>query len=275
MNIAFKIPPVTSDISNLHLLAEAGKEEISFLIFSKAPFALHGLYAYSFKKFLNAEEYAERIRNILAKENMLRNTFASVNIFYNNSESTLVPAEYFSPNDKEQIASLMFGENKTTVTFHEIVKGQNIYNIYRIPEKIHQAINEAFLQNYFSHSTSCQLRNNKAGDVLECTVYHNNIKVILYKAGNLQLVQYFEYSSPSDVCYYLLNSCERFAVSPSVVQVSISGMIDINSNLFKEIYRYFLNVSLLQLPEDVIITDKLNEHPHHFYSHLSVLAQCV
>ena len=264
-----------SDLSGLHLLAEAGKEEISFLIFSKSPFALHGFYAYSFKKHLSAEEYEERIQHILSKETVLKHSFESVHIFYNSDESTLVPAAYFSPADKENIAALMFGEDRRSVCFYEAVKGTDIQNIYRIPEKIHTAMKTAFPQHYFSHSVSCGLEKQREGDVLECTVYHNNIRIILFKAGALQAVQYKEYSSPNDVCYYLLNACERFSLDPSAVKLLLSGMIDVHSNLYKEVYRYFLNISFLQLPDDAIITDKLDEHPHHFFSHLSALAQCV
>ena len=275
MNIAFKIPPVSHQYSDMHLLAEAGKEEISFLIFSKSPFALHGFYAFSFARNIGPAEYADTIRHIIHKEHVLQQQFASCHIFYDGDETVLVPGQYFSEADKEKIAELMFGENSATVCFHENVKENGIKNVYRVPQKIHEAMTGAFPKSHFSHSSSSQLVKDGEEDTLRCVVFHNNIKIILFKAGKLQVVSYAEYVSPSDVCYHLLNTCEQFGVQPETVLLVLSGMVDERSNLYIEIYRYFLHVSFWGLPEGINIEHKLDEQPHHFYSHLVSLAQCV
>ena len=275
MNIAFKIPPVSHLYSDMHLLAEAGKEEISFLIFSKNPFALHGFYAFSFARNIEPAEYAETVKHIVHKEHVLQQEFSSCHIFYNGDESVLVPAQYFVEADKEKLAALMFGENSATACFHENVKDNGIKNVYRVPQKIYDAMNAAFPKSSFSHACSSQLMDEGHTDTLRCIVYHNNIKIILFKDSKLQAVRYAEYLSPSDVCYHLLNTCEQFGVQPEIVQLILSGMVDEHSNLYKEIYRYFLLVSFGGLPEGISIEHKLDEQPHHFYSHLVSLAQCV
>ena len=276
MRIAFKIPPHTHDYANLHLLAEAGKDEISFLIFTKSPLQLQGFYTYSFNKHISDRECAGFIKEIVEKESVLQNKFASVNIFYNRKECTPVPTEYFSEGEKHQYCNLLFGEDKTSFCFYENAKRSDIKVVYRVPSKVHDTLRHLFPSNIFAHSVSMQVAEDKyPGNVLECTVYHNTVKMLLFKAGKLQAVQYAEYAVPADVCYHLLNLCERYEILPTELQLLLSGMVDEHSNLYKDIYRYFLHVAFLKLPPGTTVADKLDEHPHHFYSHLSALAQCV
>ena len=259
----------------MHLLAEAGKEEISFLIFSRNPLVIHGFYAFSFVRNIMPGEYAENIRHIIHKEQVLVQQFSSCQIFYNGDESVLIPETYFSESNKEKIAALMFGENNATLCFHEKVNENAIHNVYRVPKTIYEVMNTSIAKNHFSHSSTSQVNNNGTGDEARCIVYHNNIKIILFKAGHLQIVRYAEYISPADVCYHLLNACQQFDVKPAEVRLVLSGMVDENSNLYNELYRYFLDINFLKLPEGITVDAKLSEQPHHFYSHLASLAQCV
>ena len=83
MKIAFKNPPVVNNFSDLHLLVEAGNEDISIIIFSKNPFSVAGYYSYNLNKHISPAEYAAAIKNILSQEEVFKQTFSSVHIFYN------------------------------------------------------------------------------------------------------------------------------------------------------------------------------------------------
>ena len=276
MNIAFKIPPLAQNYSDLHLLAEAGHNEISFLVYGKNPFSLHGFYMYSLNRHISPIEYAAALEKTLHQENELHQKFASCTVCCNHTESALIPAEYFDEREKENYTNLLFGTDKRSVCFKDDVKGQYIKNVYRVPAKVLEILNSFFPNNRFFHSTSLQLNcEAHSGEVLNCIVYHNGIKVLLFKENKIQIVQYFEYESPVDVCYHLLNVCERFSVSAETVELRLSGMIEEHSNLYKEIYNYFMNVSFVALPEGISLSHPLDVHPHQFYSNISALAACV
>ena len=276
MKIAFKIPPTGHDLHDLHLLAEAGKDEISFLLYTKDPFVLQGFYTYSFNKHISDNETADFIKEIIHKEPVLQQSFLSSNIFYNQKECTVIPGEYFSEGEKHRVCDLMFGEDRMSFTFTEPVRESDMQLVYRVPAKVHESLKEAFPAASFSHAAACQISAKKpTGDVLECIVYHNTVKLLLFKQGKFQLLQYAEYTVPADICYYLLNTCRQFNVNPAAVQLVLCGMVDEHSNLYKEIYRYFLNISLLPVKKEVEVATRLAGQPHHFYSHLSSLAQCV
>lgn len=276
MNIAFKIPPAAHNYSDLHLIAEVGHNEISFLVFSKEPLILSGFYMYSLNRHISSGEYTAALEKTIRKEHVLHQQFASVNIFSNHNESTLIPEEFFKEEDKEKYCDLLFGSDKTAPCFREDTEGTAVKNIYRVPGKVYEILRSFFPGKKLRHTSSMQLnRKGAPANELQCIVYHNGIKVLLFKEGAVQIIQYFEYEVPADVCYHLLNICERFAISPGSVHLSLSGMVDEHSNLYREIYNYFEDVHFMALPAGTKLSAELNEHPHQFYSHLSALAACV
>ena len=276
MKIAFKIPPIIEDISASHLLVELSNDEVCFLIFSKTDFTLQGYYLYELNKNILAIEYAEELKMIIQDEGIFHQSYTSVQVCYNFTASTLVPKDFFVEAEKENMLELIFGRDASTYCFYEDVLDNDMKIVYRVSSKIYETVNELFPENKFSHASSMQLQANKFEmDTLQCMVYHNSIKLILYKNGKLQIAQFFDYETPIDVSYHLLNVCERFSVFPSEVKLILNGMIVEKSNLFDDIHKYFLNVQFATLPTDVIVSEDMKEHPTHFYHNLTALAQCV
>jgi hypothetical protein len=273
LKIAFKIPPHIDDYSSLHLVAEAGSDEVSFLIFEKQPFTAHGFYTFNFDKHLSVSALSEKVAEIIESENVLSRPFASSTIFYNYREVTPVPDEYFIYGQNEAVCNLLFGEDKRTIVFHENIKAIPAKVIYRAPQKVHDMLRNHFAGSIFKHAAS-QITE-QSGNVIDCTVYHSTIKLVVWKNGKLQLLQYFDYTSPADVVFHLLNTCRQLDLPPEEVKLLLSGMIVESSVLYEEIYKYFLHVELKVLPQEVSLAGKLNDHPHHFYSHLIEPALCV
>lgn len=276
MKIAFKIPPVLNKNVESHLLVEAGKEDISFLLFSKNPVTIQGLFSYQFEKNLPHGIYMEDVKNTIREFVALQpSNISSCNIFYNFPTTTLVPLQYFIEEEKEKMIELMFGADKSSNCFQENVKGQSIKNVYSVPATIYNLLMELYPNNKFAHSTSYQVNDdNINGNSLHCIVYSSSIKVLLFKNGQLQLVQYFDYVTPADVCYHLLNVAERFQMPASILNLALSGMIDAGSNLYEELYKYFLHISF-EAKAKADVAENLNELRPHFYNHLTALAQCV
>lgn len=270
MKIAFKIEPSADKNVALHLLTEVGDEDISFLIFSKAPFKIEGLYSLNFEKHITPKTYIDYVKRYVEETTFLKEIdISSHTICYNFSTSILVPLQYFIEDEKQQILDQIFIPDKSRVCFQESCKDQNIKNIYSVPSVIHNSFVEQYPSGIFSHSSSHQLSNRDA--TLYCIIYSSTVKVIFFKEAQLQIVQYFNYTIPADVCYHILNVAERFGSIASSVNLLLSGMIDIDSTLYKELYKYFLHINFAE-SKDIIVSKNLEELPTHFYHHLTALA---
>lgn len=250
---------------------EAGDEDISFLIYSDSPFKMEGLYIINLEKNIFPTDYVNEVTGFIAQNRFLSMAvFSSIKVFYNFSTSTLVPLEYFKEELKEEMMSQMFVPDKMKSCFSESCKYAEIKNIYSIPTFVHNKLKESFPLGKFAHSTSYQL-SKTSETILECIVYNASIKIIFYKEGQLQLVQYFDYTTATDVCYHLLNVAERFEVAAATIQLILSGMIDVNSTLYQEVYKYFLHVKFTTC-KDVAVAEGFEGLPSHFYNHLTALA---
>ena len=271
MKIAFKIEPSVSNDVALHLLVEVGDEDISFLIFSKSPFTVEGLYSFSLDKNTFPTTFSNEVERFLEQSNSLSgNMFSSINIFYNFSTSTLIPLKYFKEEEKEEILAQLFVSDKMRSAFEESCRDSEIKNVYSVPTAIQNTILQKFPSAKWAHSSSFQINKNNA-TALQCIVYSASIKIILFKEGQLQIVQYFDYINPTDVCYHLLNVAERFEVAPASIQLILSGMIDVDSTLYQDIYKYFLHINFATTT-DTLVAEGFKGLPSHFYHHLTALA---
>ncbi|MEO6638497.1 MAG: DUF3822 family protein, partial [Ginsengibacter sp.] len=90
------------------------------------------------------------------------------------------------------------------------------------------------------------------------------------KDGKLLLVNSFNYKTAEDVSYTLLNICSQFQMDNLTIEAS--GLIEKNSALYKEIYKYFEQVSFADMPEGISFTDDVLTYPPHFFYHLFTTA---
>ena len=276
MKSAFKIFPIQKQNNDSHLLIEAGWESISFLLFSKSPLAVNGLLMYNLDKNLLPAELAEEINDGINNEPLLRQSFNSCKICYNFKESMLVPQQYFDAPAQSEILDLFFGNSNASIVYCDKLTEQKMLNVYRVEEIIALVLQEFYPGATHIHASSLQVNKlPEQSNSLSCIVYHNGIKIILYKENKLQLVQYFSYNVALDVAYHLLNVCAQHNIPTDEVNILLSGMIDEQSNLYNEIYKYFLNIQFDKPTMEVALADGILEYPAHFFSHLISLASCV
>ena len=89
---------------------------------------------------------------------------------------------------------------------------------------------------------------------------------MLNKNGSLLFINTFSYNTNEDVLYILLNTCQQFEAEN--IAVEISGMIEINSILAEEIYKYFSSVSFAKLPAGCNFSEEIQRLPSHYFSYL-------
>lgn len=272
MKTAFKILPALSTGKAYHLLAEAGRDGISLVWYSRDPLKVEGLFVYHSQKNITELTLAEEMQQLLASENLPH--YHSCSICYNFKESLIVPGEYYKEQNNMQLLDCLYGEMPGSKYFSEQVKDMNATNVYRVPGAVEEALGNRFFAATTIHSNSWLISCTKQKD-LYCIIYNSYIKALLFIDGRLQLVQLYDYSTPADVAYHLLNICTQHQLSPSAITLTLSGFIDRQSNLYEELYRYFLHINLDELPERVEVADEIRTYPDHFFSFLIALLTCA
>lgn len=274
MKTAFKILPERNVNEQLHLLIEAGNYGISFIWFKKEHHAITGITVYDFTGINSSGEIADTIETILRSDPSLTLLNASVNVCYNFKESLLVPEVFYKPATVNSMMEIVYAEDMDSTIKSEAVNSFPVFNVFSINKRLEKMFSQYFPGATFSHATSHQLAMLPTEGIY-CIFFHNSMKVFVINESIVQLVQQFDYNTPVDVSYVLLNSCYQQNIKPSEVNLLLSGMIDEHSKLYKEICRYFLNIKFDSAGSGIDLNERIKFYPSHFFSHLIRLTTCV
>ena len=115
-----------------------------------------------------------------------------------------------------------------------------MYNIYSIPVEVKDWISQKFPTARFWHQYSLDVRNSigvTEEGRLQVDFRKTEFVVIAANRNNILLTQTFEYTTPEDVLFYLLKICKQFSLSREVVQLQLTGLVDKQSSVYKELYQ--------------------------------------
>jgi hypothetical protein len=170
---------------------------------------------------------------------------------------------------------LAFGIKESVKVTHEKMADTEIEVVYSVPSSLNAYVTTQIPGAETFHTNSKLHINGLEDPSLTCVVYPDFIKVVLYKSHQIQLVQSFDYTTPEDAAYHILNCCKQFDLAPSEVILSMSGLIVKESNLYQCIYNYVKGIEWNLPKENEIDIDINEEMPVHFFSHLTHLVSCV
>lgn len=253
----------------LHVLSlRLGDNHISFSISNKEGNELYELTYCSFEA-LNENSLAD----FLASYPSLQNSFYQVFIAYDYPQSILTPSAVYNPGESQLFLKTMSGSLPGSHIISELISEWQLYNMYAVPDEVYKRINQKFPATTSHHQYSLALKKiNTTGNEGSIAVdfRQNDFTVIAGRQSRILLAQIFEYTTPDDVLYYLLKTCQQFSLLQKEVHLQLSGLIDKQSSLYKELYQYFINIEFREAGWNTG-----SEYPAHFFTSLNDLAQCA
>ena len=187
----------------------------------------------------------------------------------------VIPATYHHEEYLKDHFDVIHGREANAMYYHEDA-GEKRVVIYRVNGYIDQVLKKYFPSAEWHHSTACYLRSARiSGNEMRCIIYNHHFKVIVFKEGKLQLVQYFSYNAPLDIVYYLGHIAGKMDMQIDATNLVISGLIGEKSILHREITRFFPNIILKESESAYGVSEEILDQPAHFFSHLTSLVQCV
>ncbi|HWN89222.1 MAG TPA: DUF3822 family protein [Chitinophagaceae bacterium] len=207
----------------------------------------------------------------------LNSRYYQTAIGYDANESVQIPSVIYKYEDGQLNLDAAYGKNVHTTVISENIPGWNLYNIYRLPSSLHMAISWKFLSAKSWSINSVLLKGysskNEEGMVIDFKT--DEFSIVVLKNSKLLLANTFMYTSPEDVLYYLLKCCHQLNLSQQMVRISLSGLIEKDSAVYRELHKYFINLQFESLSADVKLAEALTVHPEHYFSSISKLAACV
>ncbi len=264
----FHIENGYSDNGQQVLSLRLGARHGSFAITNKSGTELHQL-AYCATDEWNEKELAE----FMATYPSLSNSFYEVLVSYDFPESVFIPSADYKMEDAGLLLAAVAGNSRTTNTISELITGWQLYNVYAVAKEMQEWLSQKFPAARCRHQYSLGIKNvnaAEAGGNLAIDFRTDIFTVFAASDSKLLLAQTFEYSTPDDVLYYLLKICQQFSLSQQEVKLQLSGLIDKQSSLYKELYQYFINLDFREASWNAG-----GEYPAHFFTSLNDLARCA
>jgi Protein of unknown function (DUF3822) len=254
------------------LLIELGEKYCCLIIMKRQGFEAERLIYYE------ADHEEKLLRDVFAAHGEFSRHFSEVLINYAFPQSVTVPSKFYNYGDGKKMLQLMHGDDPGEAVLAEHLPEWQMYNVYEVPKHVHGWISMRFHSGKYWHSYSASLNNFPAdadSDVFRVDFKTGQFSIIVVKAGKFQLAQTFVYTEPADVLYYLLKICNEFSASQKDVKLVLSGFLEKQSSLYRELYNYFVHVSFQRVPDFIKLSGSFGEYPSHFFSSLFNLATCV
>jgi hypothetical protein len=214
----------------------------------------------------------DTIAEILSQHPEASASFYKVAVCYQYSQHVLVPQEYYNTENFSELWKAVYGTSSSKNIVSEPAMEWQLNSVYAIPQDVQQFLSRRYPTASFKHFSTLALKQKQITDpkeTLQVNFAVDEFEVIVIKQGQLLLAEQFEYSTPHDVIYYLLNICEQYNLSQYEVQLKISGLVDKDSTLYKELYQYFLNINFREA------SWSHPDYPLHFFTQLNDIAQCA
>lgn len=264
MKLAFDI---AGDIGNTDLvLCEWGQTYCSLAALDKTAKTVHSLKYFTFDAFPHEEE----VQAIIEAVKVLGDKSTTAIFCSAFPEALLIPKKFYNSNQS-------FLEN--THSIHASSQADHIgewqlVNNYAFPTAIDKAIKESFSSLGYYHVYTPALKIHSGFDTPAQIIIHfapSHFRLVVKNGGQLLLVQMYSYNAPLDVVYYLLKIFQELQLSNEETAVIISGLVDEDSSLYKELHQFVHNLHFAK-PGSIAIQ---SSHPPHFFTSLYNLASCV
>ena len=187
-------------------------------------------------------------------------------------EVVLLPEHLFAKKKAADLLQLKEEPLKDPV-FYNILDEQNVVVVFAIPRQIQERL-DAGKASEKMHVYTCQLKQHTAvaPDQLFVHFESREFRVLAKKEEQLLLAQTYAYAAPLDVVYFLLAICKEFDLSQSLTAVVLSGLVDEDSALYKELNQYF---AMIRFAEEDAAAMQEHQFPKHFFSSMHKLAACA
>ncbi len=262
--------------SGKQLFAEAGWQGISLYCADTATQQFTDCVVYHYPTGISDGEAALLLKDIFAAEPLLQQQYRKTDIIYAFPECILTPHEVYNSIDNTRMLNTIFGDAAKCVVKTDFLYRRNLHAIYRTPVAINAAITARFSGANHAHLYSLlpdALA--RGGQAIDLICAPDNLLVLLQQDGALKIIQQFNTKIPEDAAYHLLSICQAFHCSPQEAEVRIHGMIDQDSALYAEFYKYFLHLAPATPPATFTCAPGFSAYPAHFFSHLFTIAACV
>jgi hypothetical protein len=224
---------------------------------------------------------AADLSSLFENDKIATTSFVDVVLVHNCHEMVLVPAAVHQPEVNSTIVQTIHGDLEDWLVMEDDVHQWELYNVYGWRPEIFNIVSERFPQVRHVQFITGALRSLfkslsiEKDQLIKLYFYQNEMTVVVLKDSQLQLAQSFHFETPQDVIYHLLNLVDRLKLDLATVILEVSGLIDVHSETWKELNKFFIEVQLDELASITVDASTEESIPAHYYTPFLISPRCV
>lgn len=252
------------------LSIEFGTGHVSYAVFDPVSRFLKMAGKLQFEFSEKKDSYALLFSELQSAAEVIRQGFHSVYLTWNRAGATLVPASFYSEQNKEELLRFNLPVNENSRVIAEDVRGADIKVIYAMPEPM-KLFFDAHLSNHkLKHIATSLIEtvlasSSKNEKKALLNINSADFNLLLMNNGSLRFFNTFSYLNSEDILYYTLFAMEQNGFDPHNDKLLISGEIEAGSGTHQLLSQYVKNISFAITDKSVVRGEKLSVLPHHFY----------
>jgi len=224
-----------STILTNYLIIEIDAEGISLSVFDKPNHLFSG-------KRIESDVYTikrDELHNLLKVETDLN--INKVDVIVESYQYCIIPTDIFKP--EEAIDFLLF-EHKPAPTdsiLYNKIPEFGIVNVFAIPESVLDVVNQLFPQTAIEHHLSRFITENlllQYENCLYCNARSKKFDAVVVKNGKLALINSFEYKTPEDFLYFVINIYDKLSLNQQKHPVYLQN--NTNNQRIEQILKTYL-----------------------------------
>lgn len=260
-SIAEEVSPADSCLA-----MQVSTTHFSFCIYNPDEQKLLELKRYVFKQ---VDE--KQLQEIIDKNPRLQGGFYKIITGLDFGFSSLLPADMSSAD----AAPLMYLENadQQDHVITEVIEEKNIANMYTVTPGILTWLVHNFPSSTYLHAHTVQIKTvigSYEHGLLKVDIAEKSFTVQAFQNDGLLLSKTYLYRAAADMAFYLLKICEVYGFRQEQVSLQLSGLLDVHSKLYRELFDYFLHISFK--PANWV--DTISGLPDHYFTSLNELILC-
>lgn len=214
--------------------------------------------------------------SVLGTEKLLEWNYASKICAFSTLEATLVPKRLFNPDDLAPYFKLLLKDVSRYQFGYSLIPSIDGYLVWAISKEVYGLVSPYFDHHQCMHLAEALINSLTLKAPTDHFGVYGNIRgqglqVLVFDRGQLAYYNYFQFSNPSDLLYYLLLAYKQFDLSPLHLPLNISGTLVEDSEIYRLLQRYFRKIILLRPESGLIFPPEAQNLPDHFWFDVSTI----
>lgn len=224
------------------------------------------------------EDWNDIFYEIKTISKLFNKNYKLVTCFFCTPESILVPEKFLTATSAEDYLNLIYGESsRMEVKYEKLIATRSFINTYRIKKSLAELLTRQFIIFQTSHVYTSLLndvmvRRKNEEELVKLQFYNGHFIMAIFKDSKIQMIQTFPYKIAEDAMYYIIRSVQQFSINTEFAIVELSGMIDLNTDLYIQLKKVYDNIEINTQEATGIMFEVNKQYPAHFFAPFFKLA---